>query len=494
MVQVGGEPLTAAGRSSGVLDARALVATQRVVEFALSTSLADIPATVREKAARHVADTVGCMLAGTRSDLAPSLLKYVRSRDVRGSTAIIGWGERCDAETAALANATLGHALDYDDANTAMRGHPSAIVVGALLAAPEASGLSGARFLEAYIVGVEAATRISKAMEVGPQLQLGWHFTGTMGIFAATLALAKIAQLTEMQARRALGVAASMASGLQRNFGTMTKPLHSGLAAQRAVTAVSLAGKGWTANESVLDGEVAFPAVYGGPDAHPWTIAETLGTPYIFDESPFGIHLKLYPCCYASHRIIEAVHRITDGKPIDPDSVAFIRARVLPNGLRPLLYKSPKTGLEGKFSMEYAIATALIDGAVGFGSFTDEAVRRPAVRALIKLMDIAEDEERIAGQDGTLLPDSFGFTSRGSVELTVGFYDGREQIERVYYAKGSAQRPLEWADVQAKFLDCAAYAGVSAKTASTAIAELRQLVTVEDVVALVRPLVVSPSP
>jgi 2-methylcitrate dehydratase PrpD len=465
-------------------------ATKNVVDFVLSTRLADIPDTVREKASRHIADTIGCMLAGTRSDLASNLLEYIRSRQVDGASAVLGWTESCDPETAALANATLGHALDYDDANTAMRGHPSAIVVGAILASPDAVGLSGERFLEAYILGVEAATRISKAMEVGPQLHLGWHFTGTMGILAATLALARVVQLSELEARRALGTAASMASGLQRNFGTMTKPLHAGLAAQRALSAVNLARNGWTANEDILDGEEAFAAVYGGPDAHPWTIGKTLGSPFIFDESPFGIHLKLYPCCYASHRIIEAALAIGGAKPVDPDTVEFVRARVLPNGLRPLLYKRPKTGLEAKFSMEYAIATALLDGAVGFSSFTDAAASRLAAHRLMERMDIAEDKDCNVGEDGKLLPDSFGFTSRGFVELTVGFRDRGAKTERVYYAKGSAQRPLGWSEVGSKFLDCAAHAGVAAEVASNALQRLQHLSQVEDVTTLARTLVV----
>src|SRR5690606_28974793 len=120
----------------------------------------------------------------------------------------------------------------------------------------------------------------------------------------------------------------------------------------------------------------------------------------------------------------EAAQNLTGTRPVDPETIAFVRARVLPNGLRPLLYKRPKTGLEGKFSMEYAIATALIDGDVGFGSFTDEAVNRPEVGQLIRRMDIAEDEACNVGQDGETLPASFGFTSRGYVELTLGLHDG----------------------------------------------------------------------
>ena len=465
--------------------------TEAVADFVVRSSLASVPDAVRTKAAKHVADTVAVMLAGTRGDLAGPLRDYVARSGAAGGSRIVGWGDRVTAEMAAFANGTLGHALDYDDANTAMRGHPSAIAVGALLAAPEVAGSSGADFLEAYITGVEVATKISKGMDMGPHNNPGWHITGTMGVFASAGALAKLNGLDRGQIRRALGIVGSMASGLQRNFGTMTKPLHSGWAARSGTAAVDLALSGWTANEEILDGPVSFSAAYAGGTSHPETIGESLGNPYVFAEPQFGMNLKLYPCCYGVHRSIEAIRSLTGGKPADPSTIRSVQCRVLPDGLRPLLYKRPKTGLEGKFSMEYAIAATIIDGTVGFSSFTDDAVSRPAVRELMERLDVAEDPRCGVGEDGVTLPNTYGIGTRGYVEITIEKTDGTREVKRVYAPLGSAARELSWDDLEAKFNDCAAEAGVDPHTAHKAFNALADIESLADITETIATLQVT---
>lgn len=460
-------------------------ATGAVAKFISSTRYEDIPEAVLDRAAKHVADTIGVILAGLNSDLAPPLRKYIKASGASGASRVVGWGDATSPEVAALANGALAHALDYDDANTAMRGHPSAIAVGALLASPEAAGMTGKQLLEAYTIGVECATRISRAMGLGPHNNPGWHITATMGVFASTAAMAKIRGLDEHQIRMALGVVASMSSGIQRNFGTMTKPLHAGIAARSGLTAVTLAQSGWTAYESVFDGPVAFPAVFGTGDADVTMIEGSLGKPFVFAEPQFGMNLKLYPCCYGNARPIEAIEKMFGGKKVDPSTIEKIELWTLPNGLRPLLYSRPTTGLEGKFSGEYNIAAAIVDAQVNFATFTDEMVNRPEIQALIERTTQHEHERCNVGENGEILPNTFGIGTRGFIELIVTMKDGRVLTEKVYASKGSAVRPLDWADVEAKFLDCAKEGSIDAGAAKKVISSLQSLSSVSDMRALV---------
>jgi 2-methylcitrate dehydratase PrpD len=157
----------------------------------------------------------------------------------------------------------------------------------------------------------------------------------------------------------------------------------------------------------------------------------------------------------------------------------------LPNGLRPLLYSRPTTGLEGKFSGEYNIAAAIIDGKVGFATFTDEMVNRPQIKALIERTTQHEDERCNVGENGEVLPNTFGIGTRGFIELIVTMKDGRILTEKVYASKGSAVRPLDWADVQTKFLDCAKEGSIDAGAAQNVITALQSLADVKDMRALV---------
>jgi 2-methylcitrate dehydratase PrpD len=458
--------------------------TDSVARFVADFSLSSVSEEARSKGVKHMLDTIGCLLAGASSDVSLRLYTYIRASDCGGSVPVFSWGTTVSAETAALVNATLGHALDYDDAVGTRVGHPSAIVVGALLAAGWQEKTDGFRLLEAYIVGVEVVTRISGAMEhgdYGASGNPGWHITGTMGGFAAVAAIAKLRRMDVMQIRMAMGIAASMASGLQRNFGTMTKPLHSGLAARNGLAAVNLAQVGWTADEAVLDGPVSFPALYGSKNARPEDIAASLGNPLVFDDAKLGMNMKLYPCCYGVHRAIEAAQLLKPTFGADPAQVRSIACRVVPSALRPLLKHRPRTGLEGKFSLEYAVAAAILDDEVSFASFTDEAVVRPEAERLMDLIVLSEDESCRYSADGTEMPKTFALGIRGAVEVEIETLAGARHTEKVYLPKGSAGRPLNWDQVRGKFLDCAEEAGLDRSSAQSVFDELTVLEEVEDI-------------
>lgn len=445
----------------------------RIARFICEVTLDDVPDGVRDVARKGVADTVAAMIAGTRSELAPAVHRYVAGEAGGGLHRVLGSPATLTADKAALANATLGHALDYDDVVSAMPGHPSAILIPVLLARAEEAPMSGADFLIAYLVGFEVATKMGMGM--GPaHYRHGWHSTGTLGIFGACAAAARASGLDKPAITHALGIAASMAASLRVNFGTMTKPLHSGWAASAGLTAARLAAAGFTSSQSALSADEGFFAVYGGdPDRARLALAG-VGAPFTM-EAP-GISLKKYPCCYALHRVIDALMGLgADGLLTD---VRTITAAVPPGSLLPVPYRQPRTGFEARFSMNYVLAAAMLDLDFGFPAFTDEAVRRPRLVELLALTDAIEDPACSPGDpEGRLA--SAG--TRGFVEVRIEHNDGRQTVRRVEVPPGSPARPLSWDEVADKVAGCVAFAGLDAATGTRAVELIRNLEALEDV-------------
>jgi 2-methylcitrate dehydratase PrpD len=272
----------------------------------------------------------------------------------------------------------------------------------------------------------------------------------------------------------ALGIAASMAAGLRVNFGTMTKPLHSGWAASAGLTAARLAAAGFTSSQSALSADDGFFAVYGGDPERARVPLTGLGAPFTM-EAP-GMSLKKYPCCYALHRAIDALEGLhADGLLTD---VRTITAAVPPGSLLPVPYRRPKTGFEARFSMNYVLAAAIIDPDFGFPAFTDEAVRRPRLLELLERTDAIEDPACSPGDpEGRMA--SAG--TRGFVEIRVEHDDGRHTVRRVEVPPGSPGRPLAWAEVESKFAGCVEFAGLDATAGSRALELIRSVDDLHDV-------------
>ena len=216
-----------------------------------------------DKAKKVVVDTLSANIAGASSDVLPVLAKYLGQDG--GRHLVLGTCLRTTAENAALANGTMSAALEFDDVLSIMPGHPSAVVMAALCACDEALASSGAEIIESYAVGIQAGARIAQAMTL-EHYKKGFHATGTIALFSAVASLARIARLDMATTQRAIGVAASFSGGLHGNFGTMTKPLHSGWAARNALAAVALARAGLTSSERIFETEGGFFDAYGSPD------------------------------------------------------------------------------------------------------------------------------------------------------------------------------------------------------------------------------------
>ncbi|MGZ5137324.1 MAG: MmgE/PrpD family protein, partial [Burkholderiales bacterium] len=424
-------------------------ATARVASFICGAALDALPPGAVPKAKKAIADTLAAILSGAGSEVSQPLLSYVTAMHASGENPVLGTGVSAVPETAALVNGAFGHALDYDDVLSMMPAHPSAVILAAVLASLDGKRISGRSLIEAYVVGIEVGGKIGLGMTVG-HYHRGYHATGSLALFSGLAALLKLHRVDISTAQQAFGIAGSMSSGLRRNFGTMTKPLHTGLAARSALTAWRLATCGFTAAPDILEAKSGVYSTLGVPESNADLTAELLGHPFVIVNP--GLALKKFPCCYASHRAMDGLLALQSKLGFTAATVARVICRMPPGGMQVLTYAQPTTGLEGKFSLQYPIAAGLLDGAYSLWTFTDEAVQRKEIAALYERIDAHEDPA-CRGEDPEFEKRSSG--SRGFVEVEVHLTDGRSAKARVDKAPGSPARELTWDDLRLKFMDCA---------------------------------------
>ncbi|MCZ4590456.1 MmgE/PrpD family protein [Rhodococcus opacus] len=401
----------------------------------------DLPNDVRSTVTDAITDAIGVGIAGSIEPACDSLV--AATADYPGNHALIGrHGVRRDRASAACFNGTAIHALDFDDTNHPAYSHPSSHLVATILAHPAASGREA---LRAYALGLEVEARLGRSMNMSHYLH-GWHATGTFGTIASTVAAIVLSGCSEAAAVSALGIAASMASGVRANFGTMTKPLHAGLAASNGIRAVEFASCGLTASASAVDGKFGFFDVLGdGTEAAQHECWGTLGEDWE-TISPFGLALKPYPSCGATHPAIESALRIfrrNTGR--DVKTIDQIRVDTPAYSREILVYDRPQSGLEGKFSMEYCVASALTRGAITLDSFTDTAVQDPSIQSVLPSITVSESAE-VAGD------------SEFATRVSVSWSDGHSDTEFVPLAPGKRARWFTPAEVEDKFMMCASRA------------------------------------
>jgi len=302
-------------------------------------------------------------------------------------------------------------------------------VLPAVLAAGEAEDCDGAAALLAYVIGVEIAGKLGTIF--GPHLgRSGFHPTPVVGTLAAAAAVARVLGVNRDRANVMLGLAATEASGLCRNFGTDTKPFHAGHAAQGGLQATLLAREGFTANpEAVTD----YLKLHHGPEeADAVPVLKTLGE--VYDIVAPGLSIKKYPCCRFVHLPLDATFMLAEQERFEVSNLETLTIRIQPGADDALIYKEPRTGLEGKFSMEYALAAALLDGRVTLASFTDEMVLRPEVRALMK---------RVRTE----------YKSEAGAEVVARVPHG-EYRARATVVRGDPANPLSWDEILQKCYQC----------------------------------------
>ncbi|MCA3185305.1 MULTISPECIES: MmgE/PrpD family protein [unclassified Cupriavidus] len=425
-------------------------AATRIATFACDFRPTRLTDTDLDLCGRSLADTYAVAVAG-RGEHAPlAALAYLSRAGLLHNHAGQGaslWGrtERAAPEIAAWWNGIAGHVLDYDDVTVPMRGHPSVVLWPALLALAEDRGLMGDRLSSAFTVGMEVIGKLSRAMAL-PHYAAGWHSTATIGALGAAVACCHLLDLNASQIVHAIGIAVAQAAGTRENVGSEGKSFQAGHANAVAVRAASLAEAGFEAGPGALDGPNGFLALYAGDDApHDW-LAGLGEAPLELRRS--GLDVKQYPMCYATHRALDAVLALRASHDIRLADVERVEITTSHGALVPLVHPNPRTGLEGKFSMPYAMAAALKDGAIRLTSFVDASVQRPDIQAFFPRVRATE---------------SAGPATPRWAEITITLRDGRQLHQRVQTLRGSAQQPMDAAELAAKLDDCLAWTGVAAR-------------------------------
>ena len=328
--------------------------TRALAEQARSLRLEDIPQTVLAWARQCVLDTIGCTLAGASDDLVTILLAEMQEQGGVGAATVVGHKARLPVAAAAIVNGAAAHALDFDDVNLAMPGHPSVAILPALLALAEERGSTGAEVLTAFVAGYELQCRIGRTVAPGHYDGLGFHATATIGSFGSAAACAHLLGLDADQFATALGIAGTQAAGLKSMFGTMCKPLHAGKASYHGYLAAKLAARGFTSRTDVLECGQGFARTHS-PDFNP---------DRAFDTPPNGWYVannlfKYHASCYMTHAPIEAARKLREQHGITPDQVERIDVQIEEASDRICNIPAPRTGLEAKFSLRLTTAMGL---------------------------------------------------------------------------------------------------------------------------------------
>ncbi|WP_114905843.1 MmgE/PrpD family protein [Ornithinimicrobium murale] len=418
--------------------------TQAVAAYTLS-QVGPMSDEVVELAQRTLVDTIGVALAA-RNEPPVRILEQTLGVLPEGPATIWASGQKTDGAVAALLNGTAGHALDFDDVTDVTYGHPSVVLWPAIFAAAEHEGSDGRALHEAFVIGFGVQVALARAMDVRAHYGAGWHSTATIGVVGAAAAVSRLMRLDEKRARCAIGLAASMAGGSRQNFGTMTKPLHPGLAARDGIMAARLAREGFTADVDNLESPLGYFSMFSPDPDLEAAFTALSGTGAFMDA---GINVKKYPCCYNTHRTADATLDLRERDGIDPSAVRRVHVVLEPGGFDPLIHHRPRTGLEGKFSIEYVIAAALLDGEVNLESFTDEAVLRPEAQRLVET--VTWEVAAVPPVGPERWDQAFSVVT---VETDAGEFTFRTDIPR-----GDRRAPLSRAELEAKFADCCNFSG-----------------------------------
>ncbi len=422
--------------------------TQEVAEFIVRTTYQNIPLEAIKIVKRCLIDGTGVILSGSTDKASMILRKYLESMVGKPESSVLGSKLRAPAPAAALANGASGHVQDFDDTQlshspdriSGLLTHPTTPVLAATFAIGESMGISGKELLTAFSLGFEVECKMAEAIHP-IHYGKGYHTTGTIGAFGAATAVGKILGLSEDKMRYALGTVASMSAGIRANFGTMTKSLHAGRAAENGLVSACLAKLGLTSDPNVLENPWGFFKILGdGFDLD--KISGRLGNPYTIIDP--GVSIKPYPSGVLSHPSMNAMLDLIKEHDLKPEAVAEIHLFAGSNILTPLRYASPQTGLEGKFSLPFCLTSILIRHRAGIREFSDEFVRSPEVQEMMKRVKTIHDPEIEAKGFAKILS-----------RLEVRLKDGRILKKDSGSYKGGPENPLSEAELDEKFSTCA---------------------------------------
>jgi 2-methylcitrate dehydratase PrpD len=438
--------------------------TDTLARFVAETEYAGISETAIRNAKMHILDTLGVALVGVSTDAPQIVREYCRRFGDSQESALWGTRQRSSAPMAAFANGLFAHAIDYDDWEPFIHaGHPSSMVVGAALTLAESIGASGKELLKAYVLGIEVLAKIAGA---SPNLQdRGFHSTPVLGSLGAAVASASLLKLDTGRIKAALGVAASGCGGIHRQQGSMVKPFHAGNSARNGVEAALLAEKGFTADAAIFEAPRGFCDTFFGTGSCDYEkMISNIGKPY-FLESP-GLGLKKHPCSAPQFLAADAALQVRRENDFQFADVAKIEVSIPPERYKRHYHAEVKTGLRGKFAINYVVAMAVLDGKLEIATFTDEKVNDPQSQAALRKVNVIIDES--IPEPGPYCP------------VTVELSDGKRLTHTARTAKGDPRNPMTEEEVLAKFRSNARNV-ISDRQSEELLARVKELENLDDV-------------
>jgi 2-methylcitrate dehydratase PrpD len=403
--------------------------TKILARYVLASRYADIPDAVKHEATRSFMNWVGCAVGAAKHETVERALKALAPFSGKAEATVLGRKDRLDIMQAALMNGITSHTFDFDDTHLKTVIHPSGPVASAILALAERQPVSGEDFLHAFILGVEVECRIGNSV-YPDHYQVGWHITGTTGVFGAAAAAGRLLGLNEQQMIWALGIAATQSSGLREMFGTMCKPFHPGNAARNGLLAALLAKQDFTSSNQGIEAPRGFAHVLS-TKFDPKEIAENLGKTFEVSLNTY----KPFACGIVIHPIIDGCIQLRNEHGLRAADIESISALVHPLVLELTGKKTPQVGLEGKFSVYHSAAVAIIHGAAGEDEYGDDVVSNPEVIGLRDRVTATVDKSMHEDQ----------------TRITIRLKDGRSLEKYVEHAIGSLDRPMSDADLNRKF-------------------------------------------
>ncbi|MFB9950593.1 MmgE/PrpD family protein [Rhizobium puerariae] len=435
---------------------------RKIAEQVLSrTTFSDL---AMERARDAAVDTIGCMIAGRNDESVAGLTRAFGREIARGGEARLVTGGSASSSLAALINATAAHALDFDDNFHPARAHASAVLVPALLAVlTNGEVVSGRRFLEAYLAGLEAQAAVG--FGVNPShYNRGWHATATVGSIGAAAGVARLLGAGKEAIATAMSLATSLACGPKGQFGTTAKPLHAGIAARNAVDAARMALAGMSGRPDILERRQGFLDLFGGDEANGWE-GLTFGETHIIESR--GLVTKRHPCCASTHRAIDALLDMKQEHALAAEDIFRIETKVGISAARNLAYPEPTDEMQARFSMQYCLAAAFLKGSLSLSDFTRQEIDRPEIRELMPRIEMqaysAEEEKGV---------------ERLPHIVTVTMRSGHVYSKSRLHAKGSVEAPMSGQEREVKFMDCLRWAnGHASKGAFQRLGALAELET-----------------
>ena len=405
--------------------------TKALASYVVKNRWEDIPEDVRHEAKRALINVIGCAIGGSPHQAVTTAIRALSPFSGERTASIVGRPERLDPLHASLMNGISSHVEDYDDTTPKNYSHTSSPVSSALLAYASANRVRGRDFVEAFILGFEAASRAGNVVYPA-HYDVGWHLTGTIGVFGAAAGIGKLIGLNEQQMVWALGLAATQSAGLREMFGSMGKAFHPGRSAQNGYAAALLAQAGFTSGERGIEGPRGFAHVLAATRDLS-KITTRLGVDFDLRENTY----KPFPCGIVNHPTIDGAIQIHDEHRPDPASIVAVRLRVAPLVLDLCNQQNITKGLQGKFSVYHGAAVGLVRGKGGLREYTDEAVNDPAIKRVRELATATGDPS----------------VTEDQVHVEVELRDGRKLSKFVEQSLGNIHRPLTDKQLEEKFRD-----------------------------------------